>query len=288
MVQGSDIPRRRIAAGCVSFLNSKPIIDGLDDHPALRVEYDVPSGLLEDLRTGRVDLALCPVIDYQLSELPLRIVPVGGIACRAATHTVRLFSRVPIEKITQVAVDSDSHTSINLMRVILADQYQLRPAIVPLDRRDLDQRRWPDSVLLIGDKVVLNAPSDAEHPHQLDLGLSWRQMTGLPFIFAVWMTRPGVDLGGAPAILDRQRRLNADRIEQIVSKYAPGMGWPFDLARTYLGQLLHYSVGPEELEAMRRFWRRAHALGLTPRHRPLDLYPIPELAAVVPRFVPTR
>jgi chorismate dehydratase len=275
MRQSSGAPRT--AVGCVSFLNSKPLIDGLDDHPALRVSYDVPSALLADLLDGRVDLALCPVIDYQLSSQPLAIVPVGGICCRDRTHTVRLFSRAPIQAVRQVAVDPDSHTSVNLLRVILHDAYGLTPRLVELDRRAAARRDWPESVLLIGDKVVLDGPDEAGHPHQLDLGLAWRRLTGLPFVFAVWMARLDSDLGDAPAILDRQRIDNAARIDSIVARHAPAMGWPIDLARRYLGQLLHYHLGPEEFQAMRRFWTRTHELRLTPADRPLRTRPAPTM-----------
>ena len=256
--------------GCVSFLNARPLIDGLDNHPDLRVSYDVPSALLEDLLTGQVDLALCPVVDYQLADEPLQVVPVGGIGCDGPTLTVRLYSRVPIEQIRRIRSDADSHTSNVLMRVVLADLYGIRPeaaaASTPADDPSLD------ALLLIGDKVVTAAPSQERYPHELDLGEAWKSLTGLPFVFAVWMCRQNAELGTAPAILDEQRRINRGRIDEIVDAAAPRSRWPRDLARQYLGRFLRYNIGPRQLEAMQRFWQRAYDLGFLSTLRPLVLH----------------
>lgn len=256
--------------GCVSFLNARPLIDGLDDHRDLRVFYDVPSALLEDLLTAQVDLALCPVIDYQMSDQPLQIVPVGGIGCDGPTMTVRVYSRVPIERIRRIRLDADSHTSNVLMRVVLADLYGIRPEAAP-PQTPADHPLL-DAVLLIGDKVVTAAPSDDEYPHQLDLGEAWKELTGLPFVFAVWMCRRDAGLGNAPAILDERRRINRGRIDAIVAACAPKARWPHDLARRYLGEYLRYNIGPRQIEAMERFWQRAYELGFIPELRPLILH----------------
>jgi chorismate dehydratase len=271
------VPPSPIRLGCVSFLNARPLIEGLDGRDDLIVRYDVPSRLLEDLESGDVDMALCPVIDFQYAHQPLEIVPVGGIGCNGPTPTVRLFSRVPIEQVTSVAVDTDSHTSIMLMKVILHDAYGIRPVVTQLsaDRASLRLgEHRPTTVLLIGDKVVLDCPTVDDYPHQLDLGVAWKQLTGLPFVFAVWMCRRGAKLGHVPALLQQQRVINSapDRVAQIVRDRALPLGWPADLARRYMTELLQYAVGPAELEAMQLFWRRAHDLGYIERHRGLELY----------------
>src|SRR5690606_3262255 len=118
-----------LRVGCVSFLNSKPLIDGVEG-PGVSVHYAVPAQLLGMLEAGEVDVALCPVIDYHRASAPLVIVPVGGIASDGPTFTVRLYSQVPIERVTTVDADTDSHTSVALMRVLLDAMYGLRPQIV--------------------------------------------------------------------------------------------------------------------------------------------------------------
>lgn len=263
------MPRDLITIGCVSFLNARPLIHGLDGRDDLAVRYDVPSGLLEDLLAGEVDIALCPVIDYQLSPEPLHIVPVGGIGSLAETLTVRLFSRVPIHDIRRVRIDSHSHTSNVLMQIVLRDVYHQEVQIIAPGDADAGD---PQALLLIGDKVVNAAPDEADYPHQLDLGLPWQQLTGLPFLFAVWMCRPDAELGHVPELLARQREINAGRLDEIVADWAPRIGWPVELAHRYVSHHLHYAVGPRHVQAMQHFWQRAHELNLTPGLRPLAIH----------------
>lgn len=269
--------------GCVSYLNAKPLIDGLDALEDTLVRLDVPSRLMEDLCAGEVDIALCPVIDYFRSPVPLEIVPVGGIGCRGPTLTVRLFSRVPLDQIEAVHTDSDSHTSVALLRVLLAERLSLRPRIIdftpagagkpPPATASPAAAPAPEAMLLIGDKVITDAPKPELYPHQIDLGESWHALTGLPFVFAVWMAQPNADLGDLPRILQERRLANAGRIDAIVARHASERRWPPALAAHYLGSLLRYHVGDEELDAIRRFGEAAYRLGLIDELRPLRTRP---------------
>lgn len=267
--------------GCVSYLNSKPLIHGLDpdaDPACPQVRLDVPARLLADLESGAVDLALCPVIDYFRAAQPLVVVPAGGIGCEGRTMTVRLFSRVPIDQIHTIHADTDSHTSVALVQVLLHAVHGIRPTIVDLDATDYDQDPAgdrPEAMLLIGDKVVTNAPIAAAYLHQLDLGEAWRALTGLPFVFAVWMARAETDLQGIPDLLTRVREANVARIDKLVAAYAGPLGWPDDLAREYLGRVLHYHIGTRELQAVARFAGLAGELGLIDAPRPLAIWSLP-------------
>jgi chorismate dehydratase len=111
--------------GCVSYLNARPLIDQLDDREDLHVHFDVPSRLLDDLLQRSVDIALCPVIDYLRHPDELEIVPVGGIGSNGPTLTVRLYSRVPIEQLSTIYADTDSHSSVVLLRVIMREMFNL-------------------------------------------------------------------------------------------------------------------------------------------------------------------
>ncbi|MCE9590773.1 MAG: menaquinone biosynthesis protein [Planctomycetes bacterium] len=261
--------------GCVSYLNAKPLIDGLEPTGDPRVRFDVPSRLLEDLESGDVDIALCPVIDFFRSRVPLEIVPVGGIGCNGPTLTVRLYSRTPIEQITAVHADTDSHTSVALLKVILDQQHNIRPTFIDYNAREnvAGNRivHQPSAMMLIGDKVVTDSPPAVTYPHQIDLGEAWHRLTGMPFVFAVWMCRRGADLGDLPALLDRRRIDNARRIAEIVDRYAPSHRWPRDLALEYLGRLLRYEVGRPELAAVERFASLAGRLGIIDSSQPLHI-----------------
>ena len=260
-----------MAVGCVSYLNAKPLIHGLDDNQEIDLQLDVPSRLIDRLLNRHVDLALCSVVDQFRYADRLELVPVGGIGCAGPTLTVRLFSRVPIEHITAVHADTDSHTSVALLRVLLHDLYGLTPELIHYDAcqhqaagQPLDPARPPQAMLLIGDKVVTDAPSATVYPYQLDLGGAWHDLTGRPFVFAVWMKRVGTELGTIPERLAVQLDTNLARLDAIVQTHAATHGWPLDLAADYLGRILRYRVGPAELDAVEHFRRRLFELGILP------------------------
>lgn len=254
---------RLLRIGSVSFLNAKPLIYGLEDAEDLALLLDVPSRLLADVREGRVDVALLPVIDYQrLSGLV--VVPSGGIGCDGPTLTVRIFSRVPIDAIQTLACDTDSHTSVALARIILAERYGIRPEFIDWT---VGEATACDSRLLIGDKVVCDEPSG--FAHQLDLGAAWKDLTGMPFVFAAWMARKGTALGDLPRRLEEAKRQGLANVEQIIQRHALSRGWPADIARQYLCEYLKYDIGERQLEAIRRF----HALAA--RHEVLEAPPRP-------------
>lgn len=260
----------------MGYLNAKPLIEGLEGLADPAVRLDVPSALLADLEQGAVDIALCPVIDYYRSGEPLVAVPVGCIASDGPTQTVRLFSRVPIDSITRVHADTDSHTSVALLRVLFDALHGKTPEVVPFDAlHDVTRgKRTPghEAMLLIGDKVVTNAPPAETYAYQMDLGEAWKNLTGLPFVFAIWMARRGVDLGDLPQTLDLQRQYNAQNTDAIADRHALSHGWEIDNARNYLGRVLSYAVGPAHLQAIETFAEKAARLGLIETTAPLNLY----------------
>ena len=255
----------RIAS--VSFLNARPLIHGLEHDPRVRLLLDVPSKLLDLLRTNQADVALLPVIDYQRLE-NLTIIPAGGIGSDGATLTVRIFSRVPIAQIRTLACDPDSHTSVALARIILARRHNLRPEFTDLSRAsDTDPTQ---ARLLIGDKVVCEGPRG--YPHQLDLGDEWKSLTSLPFVFATWMARSDhPDLPQLHELLAAAKRSGLAALDAIIRNHGVPRGWPAPLAQAYLTRHLTFDVGARELEAIRTFHRLAADEGLIPPPRPLTL-----------------
>ena len=248
-----------LRVGSVSFLNAKPLIYGLERDPEVNLSLEVPSRLLEGMRAKRYDVSLLPVIDYQRME-GLRLLMAGGIGCDGPTLTVRIFSRVPIDEVRTLACDTDSHTSVALARVVLAETYGATPEFVPLT----DQAHAASSTarLLIGDKVVSEEP--AGFPHQLDLGEAWKRLTGLPFVFAAWMARGDVELRDLPARLERAKREGLLNAERIAAREAPPRGWPIDVALRYLTESLRFDIGPGQLAAIERFHALAHKHGVLP------------------------
>lgn len=272
--RGSGINAYRV--GCVSYLNAKPLIDGLDDEAEVSVRSDVPARLLSDLENGEVDIALCPVIDYFASDRDLVFVPVGAIGCEGPTLTVRIYSKVPIAQIQTLHADTDSHTSVVLSQVLLSELSGMRPEVIDYNAREqvaegkIDQA--PEAMLLIGDKVVTGSPLAVQYPYQLDLGEGWHAMTGLPFVFAMWLAKAGTDLGGLPEKLSARLEANLPQRVLIAERYAKSHGWPLDLAEHYLTDVLRYRVGPRELGAVARFGQLAGELGLVSLGRSMRVY----------------
>jgi chorismate dehydratase len=261
------LDRRTLRLGSVSFVNARPLIYGLDALPDVQLTLDVPANLLDGLRTSRFDLALLPVIDYQRMD-GLQVLPAAGIGSDGRTLTVRIFSRTPIGQIRTLACDPDSHTSVALARVVLSRAYGVRPEFVELRRDALASQ---DAQLLIGDKVICEEP--AGYPHQLDLGEAWKDLTGMPFVFAAWMGQAEAITATADATLRAAKRAGLANVDEIVERYAVPRGWPAPIAREYLTRYLQFDIGDRQLEAIRTFHRLAAEEGIIPNPpRPLNVW----------------
>lgn len=257
----------------VRYLNTVPLIEGLAKTRSLRLVAAVPSKLAGMLAGGEADIALASLIDAARSPVPFTILPAGMIGCDGPTLTVRVFSKVPLANIATLHADTDSHTSVALCRVVLKKLYGVNAEVIDFDARERiavggsgPGEEWPEAVLLIGDKVVADSPPAVRYPYQLDLGEAWKQLTGLPFVYAAWMCRTAdvdrPEIRAAAALLDRTRRHNRARLDWVVEHHAAEHRWPTDLARRYLGELLRYQVGPRERESMQRFLDECAGLGL--------------------------
>jgi chorismate dehydratase len=256
---------KTVRIGSVSYLNAKPLIHRLEDDPHVDLRLAVPAMLLEGLNSGQFDVALLPTIDYQRLDGG-RIVPSGGIGCDGPTLTVRIFSRKPIERINLLGCDSESHTSVALARIVLAEKFGVQPRLVDLSAHPVEA----DAILLIGDKVVTQEPRVFEY--ELDLGAAWKELTQRPFVFAVWTTRAGIDLGDLPDRLDNARRRGLAELPSIVALHAKPHAWPTDLAMKYLSEYLKFEIGDAQLDAIRFFHELAAKYSIIPEARPLICY----------------
>jgi len=271
-------PRTRpIQIGAVSFLNALPLIDGLQGLRDVELKLSVPSLLLDQLLAEDVDVALCSTIDYQRSPEPLRVVSAGLLGCEGTTLTVRLYSMRPIEEITRVYCDLDSHTSTAMMRILLRELYDLAPEIVDYDAREhVAENRpidWPETVMLIGDKVVTDSPPAVRYPHQLDLGYAWAKHFSVPFVFAAWMARAAAEadlIRSAAAVLDRQRRYNRRKIDSIIHEQAGSRSWPHDLARSYLTDHIAFEFTDDRVAGLDLFYDKSLEHQLIEQKRPIE------------------
>jgi chorismate dehydratase len=267
-------PADPLRLGIVEFLNALPLRSGLDRCCDVEIVTDVPSRLIDHLVKGEVDVALCSTIDYQRAPVPLIMLPAPPLAASGETLTVRLFSRVPIDAITAVHCDIDSHTSVILMQLLMEDRLGYRPDVIPYDRQGCDTTCEPESMLLIGDKVVIDAPDDHLYCHQLDLGEEWRIRESLPFVFGAWMARQDADplqIRRAQILLDWRYRYNALHLDQVLADEGARRKWPLELAKRYVTEMIQYEFGPWQIASLERFWARAAAGGFIEACRPLVL-----------------
>lgn len=256
----------RFVVGCVSYLNSKPLIDPLVDRPDVEVHFAVPARLVDLMAARQVDAALMPIVDYQNCPIPVVLAPGGAICCDGPTLTVRIFSKVPPTDITHLYADTDSHTSVILAQVILRELYKREPELIAANMYAPPPAE-AQTLLLIGDKVVNGAPSDAEYPFQLDLGEQWKRLTGLPFVFAMWMMPADKANADLATLLAEARQRGGEITDHLVEKYAAEKRWPADLARRYFTEYLQYAVTPRCRQGIEKFFELAAKHKLLKVHR---------------------
>lgn len=253
----SDRGAARTALGAVAFLNARPLVEGLDEDPRIRLEYAVPSVLFEWLVGHRVAASLIPVVDL-VSDPPVKPVSDACIASDGETLTVRVFSRVPPGGVDRLRVDGDSHTSVVLAKVMWKEMFGRIPRTTPL--REVMPSAKEDGVLLIGDKVITHRPRG--FAFEVDLGAAWRELTGLPFVYAVWAMLADEDPGDLPELLSRSRDLGVSRLSEIAERRATTAGWPVDIARRYLAEYMDYRMTDRHREGMELFLGKTTELGL--------------------------
>ncbi len=264
--------------GAVSYLNAKPLYYRLTEFaPEVRLEMDLPSRLADRLASGALDVALIPSVEYlRGAAAGYQIVPGFAIAARGAVRSVKLFSRVPFGRIERLALDAGSRTSRALARVWLDAAHGVRPGrIEDLPLGVPIEESTADAVLLIGDRAMTvgHEPFHAV----VDLAEAWQAMTGLPFVFALWVAGPGVELGALPEALARSRAEGLKHAGDLAAEHGPRLGLDVATCYDYLTRVLSYDLGEPEVNGLRRFARMAARLGLAPEgadlvfHRGRDL-----------------
>lgn len=255
----------KIAA--VQFLNTISLIEGLDTWIGCELIKAIPSRIGQMITTGTADIGLASIVDAADPKNNLTLIPAGMIGCEGPTLTVRLFSAVPPAQITTVHADTDSHTSVMLADIILRERCGVTANFTPFDAREKSgsgantpEEAWPETILLIGDKVVVDSPPAVRYPHQIDLGQAWHELTNLPFVYATWMCRSADSdtpkIAEAAAMLERVRLRNNLRLDWLVTTQAKSHHWPADLARTYIGQLLKFNPDERAKEAVELFFQK--------------------------------
>lgn len=260
------MPKLRV--GIVNFLNSKPLAWGfLKGHHAdlFAPTYHPPAMVARLLGQGALDIGLIPSVEVQ--RIPgLKILP---DLCVASTHEVKsviLVSRGPLEQVRRVALDQNSRTSVALLRILLQER-GIHPEYLherPDPERMLSEA---DAALLIGDPAL---KVERDKYQVIDLAAEWHALTGLPFVFAVWAVRSGVDLPDLAFYFKSSLRYGLSSMDTLSREAAAELGLDSAEVVSYLTENLHYFLRQEELAGLEEFYRRAHAHGLILEPRPLE------------------
>lgn len=236
-----------ITIGSVPYVNARPLVQRFDDDPSLgvKVVYDVPSKLAQRLQIENWQAAL--VSSYFALTSDFQVADGVGIISDGPVASVRLFSKVPFERVERLALDQSSMTSNALAQIVLHEQF----GVVPESQTELpnleSMLRNHDAAVLIGD-IGMEASSDGLHV--LDLGQAWSELTGLPFVWALWTGKPTPHLVTA---LNEAYDWSQENWEHVIDQSSLQSGWPEETVRNYLETNVKFTLGEREKTGLSLF-----------------------------------
>ncbi len=242
--------------GSVGYLNAVPLTRGLEE----QIQFMMPSKLAEKLQRDELDAGLVSVTEVLFND---RYDVLDGIAIASLgeVQSVFLAHRQPLEEIREVFYDTASLTSVNLLKVLLAER-GLKPEFKPLT--DYASAPSLENVLLIGDRAIdfLCAP----HEHTIwDLGEAWFELTKLPFVYAVWALRRGIENKELSRKLHEAKSFGLDTLDHII---ATRPEFDRDFRQDYLTWHIQYHLGTDEKRGLTKFIELLRKHGFGPVHEP--------------------
>lgn len=283
---------RKLRISAISYLNTAPLMWDFE-HPnhsfpnqelasRFEISYTLPSGCARALADGTADIGIIPAAAY--TEIPgLLVLPDVAIASRRRVRSILLVSKVPIERVRTVALDTSSMTSVALTKVLFEKWLgggREFTAMEPDIEKMLDRC---DAGLVIGDPALR---ADRSRYQTLDLAEEWIRYTGKPFVFAFWAVR-GDALREADLEMDlagifresRDHGLEKSSLDKIAREWTPRVGLSEDGVRSYLTDNIHYQLDSGCLEGLQLFYRYAAEIGALPTAPALQfLEPVRETA----------
>ena len=255
--------KNKLQVGAVRYLNTKPLVYGLDDAARpFDLLFDLPSRLADRLARGDLDVALIPTVEA-FQNPDYTIISDACIACRGPVWSVKLFSRVPLEQIRSLALDEGSRTSVAMVRILLNERFGLEPHLQPLPIGESTGSTDADAILLIGDRAI--HPPAERFAAVWDLGDQWCRWAELPFVFAMWTARPGIDVGSLGEQLAAARDAGLANLPHIAEAEAASVGLTPDECLHYFRDNLHFQLGQHERRGLERFRQLAAQRGLAPK-----------------------
>jgi chorismate dehydratase len=252
--------------GSVKYLNAVPLTRGLESE----VVFATPAKLAEMLRRDELDAALVSLTEVLLNDR-YDILDGIAIASLGEVYSVILAHKKPLEEAKQIFCDTASLTSVNLLKVLLAEK-NLFPKFVPLENYEAAPEK--DFVLLIGDGAIdfhrsshrSEAKADATGTHEIfDLGSAWTEMTNLPFVYAVWALRRGIENKALQTELREAKKFGMETLEYVICSREE---YDEDFRRDYFEWHIHYHLAEDEKRGIAKFSELLRKHNLGPVHEP--------------------
>lgn len=243
----SLIMQKKIRVGGVSYLNTKPLIYGFEKgllQQEIDLVLDYPARLATMMQDGRLDIALLPVASIPSIE-GANVFSQYCIASDRQVASVCLFSDVPVEEIQEVYLDYQSRTSVALFRLLMRDYWKVRPMLLQAGENYIADIRDKRAGIIIGDRAL---DSYRAFPYRYDLAEAWHCHTGLPFVFASWVTNTHLE----PAFIDAFNNANALGLSQLDTIIASSAHAHYDIV-TYFRENICYELTVERRKGMQLF-----------------------------------
>lgn len=260
--------------GRIPYVNCYPVY-GAIDRGLVPLPAELVSATAADLNdllaAGELDLSVVSAVEYARDAASYHLLPELAISCDGPVHSVKLFSRRSPEELNGATVlrTSSSRTSLLLLELLCRHRWKVAPrfATVRAEPADLGAlAQFPhDAVLVIGDAALLLAARD-QYPVQVDLGLAWKEWTGLPFVFAVWAARRTAEAARVREVHARlleSRAWGLEHLDLLADQAWATSGIPRAACRAYLDDL-DYGFSYRHLAGLTDFFRRLAQDGLVP------------------------
>ena len=221
---------KRWRIGAVSYLNTRPLLLGLAQEGfknRIDLVKSYPAKIAQELLAGQIDIGLVPVAIIPQLTHP-HIISNYVIGTNGAVASVALFSQVPIDEIKSIYLDYQSRTSVQLLKILLAQFWKKEVEFLAATEGYIDQISGTTAGLIIGDRALDNLN---KFPYMYDLGLAWKQHTGLPFVFAAWVANQPIP-AEFMAAFDAANGYGVAHLEEVIS-LIPANEQVYDLHKYY-------------------------------------------------------
>jgi chorismate dehydratase len=260
--------------GRIPWINCYPVY-GAIDRGLVTVPAELVTGTASELNdllaAGELDVSAVSAVEYARNAAAYHLLPDLAITCDGPVHSVALFSRRPIEELSDgtVLLSASSRTSVLLLELLCRHRWKITPRFATARAEAMDLESLAglphEAVLVIGDAALL-LTARHDYPIKVDLGGEWRAWTGLPFVFAVWAARRDAQAEAVRAIhesLLESRAWGLSHIDELAADAARRTGVAEPVCRAYLSDL-DYALSYRHLAGLTDFFRRLAQDGLVP------------------------